>query len=182
MSDFLEDIEEGFTPSDLEHLGAMIETLEIVQETIETMEAELKKANERERLLSREQIPDLLLSRGLSEIKTADGKKVIVKEKIACGVPKDPVKKKTVLLWIVENGGSSIIDKILTVEDPEQRLKDQLLQAGVPFKNEASVHYMRFRSFLSEKLGLKKGSLAEIEPTDVPVEANLFIYKETTIK
>ena len=182
MSDFLDSVSQEFTPGDLEQLGAMIETLEEVTTGIATLEEELKAAKERERLLSREQIPDLLLSRGLSEIKTSDGKKVIVKEKIACGVPKDPVKKKTVLNWVIEQGGSSIIDKTLTVDEPEQKLKDQLLKDGIPFKSDVAVHHMRFRSFLSELLGLKKGSIATIEPNDVPSEANLFVYKETTIK
>ncbi len=181
-TEFLEQVSDEFTPGDLETLGAYVHALEMVNKHVAQLEEQLKTANENVRLLSREQIPDLLLSRGLSEIKTADGKKVTVKEKISCGVPKDPDKKQVVLRWVIEQGGESIIDKNLIIGEPEESIKDYLLTKGIPFRNDIGVHHARFRSFMSEKLGLKKGSIADVNVEEVPKEANLFVYKETTIK
>jgi len=104
-TEFLEDVGKEFLPDDLEQLDAYIVLLKTVQEEIAEATEKLKEMGVRERLLSREQIPELLLSRGLSEVKLVDGQKVTVTEKVACSVPKNPVNKSIVLKWLVAQGG-----------------------------------------------------------------------------
>lgn len=95
---------------------------------------------------------------------------------------KDVLKRRTVLNWIIENGGEGIVDEILSVEDPEEELFSYLQQQAIPFNHNKDIHHSRLKAWFRAKLGIKKGTLQEIEVGDVPTEANLFIYSETKIK
>lgn len=184
MSDtsFLEDAAEGMQSGDLEKLGAMLTLLANKEERVAELTNELKQLEKEVRGLSREEIPDFLLSRGLRDLTLEDGTRVEVKEKVSVRLPKDPVKKNIVLKWLIEQGGGNLIDQKLTVDDPEQDIIDYCKKQGIPFNQDRNVHFARFKSFVSSKLGLTKGSLPEIEASDIPKEANLYVYKETKLK
>ena len=83
---------------------------------------------------------------------------------------------------MIENGGDNLIIQELKVEEPELSLFEYLQEEGIPFFNEHKVNTNSFKAFLNAKLGLKKGSLQELEISDIPKEVNPFIYKETKIK
>ena len=67
------------------------------------------------------------------------------------------------------------------MEEPEKHIIVYLREKAVPFESKLTVNTNSFKAFLSEKLGMKKGSLQTLEIQDVPKEANPFIYKETKL-
>ena len=182
-TDFLNEVKEGFDSDDLEILSAKVLLLKQKQLRIEELNTELEKVSKEERLLSREEIPEFLLSKRLKAIIMEDGTKIEIQEKISLSLPKkDITKRKIAMVWITENGGEGIIKNELRVTEPEESIKRYLMLNKIPFTINADIHYQTLKSFVSGKLGLKKGSLAEVEVSDVPEELNLFIYKETKVK
>ena len=177
---FLESLKPDVTDI-LKELKSKIDKLVKIRKDIKFMEDKLAKANKDEASLSSEDIPNLLLSRGLSELKLDSGEKIIIKEKLFASVPKEQGKQKIVISWLIENGGAYLVKKELKVEDPEEHILNYLKEQGIGFSNELSVNTNSFRAFLNEKLGMKKGSLPVMEIGEIPKQANPFIHKETKI-
>lgn len=167
----------------LSQLGAFTSALVDVRDEIEKMEERMKSLKERERVLSQEEIPSVLLQNNLTMIQLEDGRKLEVVEKIHVGLPKkDPVKRSKVLSWVIAQGGSDIIKDELKISDPNQGWVQKLKELQIPYERSQDIHHQSFSAFIRNKLGMTKGSVPEIEVSDVPPEANLFVYKETKIK
>lgn len=184
MSDELSFLEEDHTVVDdtLKELGEKIQSLLEVRQKIAFLEDKVSEAEAEEKALSGEEIPTILLSRGLSSIRLATGEKVEIKESVYASVPKDLIKRKSVLKWLSENEGEYLIKRELVVEDPEAHLVDYLRKQHVLFEQRLSVNTNSFKAYLSSNLGMKKGSLQTMELGDIPQEANPFIAKKTIIK
>ncbi len=180
-TDFLE--REEKVDDILEELSSKVNKLIEIRKDIVFKEEMVKGEKERERVLSREEIPQLLLSRGLSVIYLSTGERIDIVEKLTASIPKKNIEDRSkVLKWLIENGGSNLVVKELKVEEAEELVIDFLQEKGIPFTNAPSVNANSFKAFLNAKLGLKKGSLQEIELGDIPKEANPYLYKETKIK
>lgn len=165
----------------LAELGNKVKRLVQKRKDIAFIEEKLKEAKKEEATMSNEEIPTLLLSRGLSSIRLDTGEKIDIIEKLFVGVPKDKTKRSVIFKFLVENEGKYLIKKELTVEEPEEHIIEYLRKKGIPFVNELNVNTNSFRAFLSAKLGMKKGSLPTMELHEIPKEANPFILKETKI-
>lgn len=101
-------------PSDdlLERLAALVYNQLGLEGQIENKEAELKDLNEQLRILSMDQIPGLLDETGLSEIRLADGTKVVVKETMRAsttGQYREPIN-----MWLEKEGHDDIIKDEVT--------------------------------------------------------------------
>lgn len=167
----------------LSQLGVLASALVQVRNDVENLENELKNLREQERKISREEIPSLLLSNNLSMIKLDDGNQIEVVENLSVSLPKrDLEKRRKVLSWIADHGGIDIIRDEVVVEDPERELVDYLKSKKIPYERKPDIHHQSLKTFFKNKLGLTKGSLAEIELGEIPEEVNLYLYKETKIK
>lgn len=166
----------------LKELSGKIESLQGVRQELDFLEEQMKELQKRERALSMEEIPELLLSRGLSEVKLESGAKVAIKENLSANVPKNPLARNKVLRWLQEHNGEDLIKQELKVEEPELHVIEYLKTKGVVFSNELNVNTNSFKAFLREQLGMKKGSLQRIEIGDIPKEASPYVYRDTIIK
>lgn len=181
-TDFLESLKPDVIDI-LEELGNKVNALLNKRKEIAFMEEKLEEANKKEKELSEDEIPMLLLSRGLSSIKLKTGEKVEIIEKLAAGIPKkDKLKRAAIFKWLIENKGAYLVKKELIVDEPEDSIINFLREKGIPFSNELNVNTNSFKAFLSDKLGMKKGSLQTLELSEIPKEANPYIYKKTDIK
>ena len=163
-------------------LGTLVNALKDQRREIVEMEEMLKKVKEMERVLSQEEIPNLLLANGLEELKLESGERVRVEEKIRVSIPKDTYKRGVCLKWLIENEGEHIIKKILSVDEPEELLILYLKKERVPYKYDHSVHASTLKAFMRAALGMAKNTLPRIEVADVPDEMSVYIYKDTIIK
>lgn len=185
MSDlsFLEDTPVQSEEGDLKLLSEYVSALKEKRQKIDFLEDQLKALKEEERKMSREVIPDFLLSKNLETIGLATGETVQIQKELSVALPKkDILKRKIVLNWIIENGGAGIIKEVLSVEEPETVVFNFLEENGIPFSHDKDIHHSTLKAWFKEQLGMKKGQLQKIEVGDVPTEANLFIYNETKIK
>ncbi len=166
----------------LKEISRAVNALLNVRKDIDQLEEQLKVIKKDEVQLSQEEVPNLLLERGLTSITLESGEKIEISEDLHASLSKDPTKRKIVLKWLVKNGGAGMIKEELTVEEPEKSLLDYLVEEEIPFAKIFDVHHSSLRAFLKSKLGITKGSLQEIEIGDIPKEANIFVFKKTKIK
>jgi hypothetical protein len=179
--DFLNDVNED--PKDLKQLSKLCKDLSEHRELIAATEMQLSELKDKERKLSQEAIPDLLLTNGLSALTLDDGSKVELKESLKVALPKtDNFKRAKAFQWITNNGGSDIIKDAITINEPEQDTINLLNENDIPYAAKRDIHHSTLKAWVSRKLGITKNSLQEINISDIPKELNVFIYKETKIK
>ncbi len=180
---FLENQNDEMQSDSLKTLATLSKKLKDVRQEIAGAEEFLKILNKQEAQLSKEEIPNLLLSRGLSSISLDCGDKIEIQEKIYVTLPKkDLIKRKEVMRWIIEQGGANIIKRELKIDEPEDSVLTCLKENHICFEDKKDIHSSTLKAWFRSKLGISKNSLQEIEIGDVPKSANLFIYKETKIK
>jgi len=178
--DFL--VDKKITQDSLTEIAETAKRLIAVRKDIAMMEINLETLKKKEKALSQETMPDLLLEHGLTSITLETGEKITITEEVYSTLAKDPIKRRFVLKWIVKNGGAAIIKKLCTVEEPEKVLIDFLNEMDIPYDATQDIHHSTLRAWWRSKLGITKGSLQEIEVGDIPKEASVFIYKKTKIK
>ncbi len=166
----------------LASLSRLVDTLDVLIQEENRVDAELKSIKERRRILEQEHIPNLLQQHGLSELRLADGRKVIISTDIRARIPAGAEAKRTVLDWISKNGGGGIIHDEVTLEDPSGKLIEALVERGESFTRLDKVNTNSLQALLRELLGLKKGFEPKISATDVPEEAGLFVFNKTKIQ
>ena len=178
--DFLEDQEEM---DSMEELSILVVALIGKRKSIDMLEEQLKNEKEMEKKLSQEEIPSVLLEKGVTSITLESGEKVTIIEDIFITVPKeDRAKRSIVLKWLIKIGGENLIKKEMKIEEPEEHIIQYLRKNKIPYVNSQTVHAGSLKAFLKGKLGITKGSLQEIEVGEVPKEANLFVFNKTKIK
>jgi hypothetical protein len=179
--DFLNDVEPDLT--DLKQLSSLCKDLKAQRELIAGVEQHLEELKEKERKLSQDEIPNLLLSKGIEGLTLDDGSKVEIKEALKVSLPKtDIVKKGRALQWITNNGGADIIKNEVTIREPDQKTVNLLNENDIPYVAKNDIHASTLKAWFSRKLGITKNSMQEIDLCDIPKEINAFMYKETKIK
>jgi len=166
----------------LKEISTAVNILIDIRKDIDHMEDQLKDLKKDETQLSQEDVPNLLLERGLTSITLESGEKIEISEDLHTSLPKDPIKRKVVLRWLINNGGSGMIKEEVKIEEPEKSLIDYLIEEDIPFERIHDIHNSTLRAFFKSKLGISKGSLQEIEIGDIPKEASIFVFKKTKIK
>jgi len=183
MSNFLEQLDNEPVASDLSHLSIMCQDLEGLRVHIKESEEHLKKLKMQELKLSGEMIPEFLQLKGLSGVTLGTGAKIEITEDVKVSLPKtDPAKRKIALDFLRNNNGADIIKDTLTINCPEDTIKNYLIDESVPFKEEETVHPQTLKAYYTDLLGLKKNTIQRVNIEDVPKECGLFIYKKTKIK
>lgn len=180
--DWLDDVDGAASADSLAVLAQLVAALDDVMSIEESLSNELKKVQDRRRKLEEEEIPSHLDQYGFSEVRLADGRKVVVSVDLRARIPADAQAKRTVLDWILANGGSGMIHDEITLEDPSASLVDSLVDNGVNFSRTDKVNTNSFQAFLREMLGMKKGFDAKIQATDVPPQAGLYIFRRTKVQ
>ena len=166
----------------LEELSNYADAVVNIHKDISETEELIKGMKKEERKLSEEDIPNLMLSKGLTSISLESGETIVVTEDLTAALPKDPTNRKIVLKWLIDNGGSGMIKEEINIEEPEKLLLTYLIDNRIPFDKIFNVHHATLKSFLKSKLGITKGSLQEVELGDIPKEVNVFVYRKTKIK
>jgi len=179
---FLSQEEEEVSEDSLKEISELTHVLVDLRKDINQAEDQLKELKENERVLSREDIPNLILAIGITSITLDTGEKVSIEEDLYVVLPKkDFTKRNESLKWIAKNGGGGLIKEEVVVEDPENNLLKFLIKEDIPFDKNKGIHPATLKSFIKSKLGITKGSLQEVELSDIPKELNVFMFKKTKI-
>ena len=166
-------------------LGALMEyvnNLDQINNEIADLEKQLDERKGVKRNLEESVIPALLDQHGVSEIKLANGRNVTVGEDLFCRLPEDIEKRMAALSWLRENGASDKIKSEAKIEEATQETFDRLSSLGIGFAKVETVHPSSLKSWFKEVVGLKKGSMAIMQPDEIPAEFGVFIKRTTKIK
>lgn len=150
-----------------------------LEKEIEEIEAQLKIKRVELEAVSRVHIPTILYKSGLSELRLANGLKVVVEDKI-----KASVANKNYLLayrnMVQAEGGDEQAElkvdslfKSKIVVDYADYIVELLLSKDIPYDSTRSIHAQTLKKYCKDKLGT-----GEIIPEGITV----FQYQETKIK
>lgn len=188
--EFLTDLEDEAIDQDaLTRLKSLIDA-HIENEThIEKAETALKQLTKYRKELEQEQIPQLLLQHGLSEIRLASGEKVTIKEDISVTLPFPLAFFK----FLQERGEDDIVklgfrfDKM--PEKMQEQLFDWLQNNNYEYEVTQDVHAQTRLKYFRDLLGVGKDDTEEgikegkyLRTQDVVEFAKIFHFYRTKIK
>lgn len=180
---------EGLAESSLERLQRLVnlydEQLAAVEETEAAFEAAKKAFNK----TSMEDIPEVLLGSGLSELRLADGRKVTVKEEISASVKDAPAFAE----FVTERGDEDVLKTTLQLgKVPDNVLSaiKRMLAEKLDIYPEVTqtVHSQTLKKYIKEICGVGVEDPAQqlgdkyIPMHELPEFINVYRYYKTTIK
>jgi hypothetical protein len=145
-------------PSDgeLKRLASLCQQQLALEKQVETLEEALKHTQGQLQHVQEIDIPELLTSLGISQLKLADGSKVEVKEFYNAGISAE--HQEAAFTWLREQGLDSIIKREIKLnfgkgEDSKANLLyKNLVSAGYNPADKSSVHHATLKSFVKERV------------------------------
>lgn len=160
-------------------LADLVDELTNEEDAITELEADLKAARERAKMLSEVKIPTLLTDRGLSEVRMADGRKVIVEEDLAASVSE--ANRKGAFAWLRANNLGDIIKaQVISSfgqgeEERAAALVEELQAKNVPVEYKEAIHSSTLKAFCKEQI--------KADPLGFPASLfGVWQFKKTKIK
>jgi hypothetical protein len=189
MPDFLKDNKEEITNDTLQVLAQLVNRLEEKEDLLEQKEKELEELKKSRDMLSQVDIPELLLSKGLSEIRLANGTKVIIKEDSAVTI-KD---KEKFYIYLKNNGEDDIIKLTFAFDrmasEMIEKLFEYLNSNSYKYKSENNIHYQTQAKYFRTKLGIgeedRKQGIQQgyyLTPEQFSDFADIFIFHKTKLQ
>lgn len=138
--------------------------LQILEETVEEQLSTIRKELGEK---SRVELPELMAENNLSEFKTNDGHKIQLKDFVSGSLPTDPVRRKTAIEWLAQNGAVELIKNSVSVEfgktehNAAKSLAADLREKGFEVNEDEKVHHSTLQAFAREKL--EKGEELPLE-------------------
>ena len=164
--------------NDLKQVAALVRQQLTLEQRVEDLAAELKRAQLDLAHISGEALPSLLAEHGLSELRMADGSKITVATVISASISKDRLNDAHG--WLRHNGFGDLIKNTVAVtfgkgeDEKAQALVEELSENGLSVDQKEAVHPSTLKAFCKEQI--EKG-------TEIPSELfGLFIGRKTTIK
>jgi hypothetical protein len=150
-----------------------------LQKEVEKLTEELKNKKKELEDVSREQIPKLLNKTGLSELRLANGYKIVVEDKLYASVP----EKNYILAYQnmieAEGGGDLAEEKIdnlfktqVIISEMTDDVLEVLLDNDIVYDSKRTVHPQTLKKYCKERLGQGK---------EIPEGISVFEYQETKI-
>lgn len=168
-------------PSGLEGLGRVSELSNealLIQDTIDTLEGQVKGLKARLTAIIENELPDLFTSLGMAEFKLDNGAKVKVAPFVRGSIPKD--RALEACAWLREHGHGGLIRRVVAVQfgpgddEKAKQLVEALEKRKLPVVDEQTVHHSTLASWAREMK--EKGA-------DFPADLlGLYIGRKATIK
>lgn len=164
--------------NDLKQVAGLVRQQLLLEQRVEDLTAELKRAQADLAQISGETLPAALAEHGLSELKMADGSKVTVATVISASISKE--RSGPAHQWLRDNGFGDLIKNTVAVnfgkgeDDKANDLIRELETEGYAVDQKEAVHPSTLKAFCKEQI--EKG-------TEIPSELfGIFIGQKTTIK
>jgi hypothetical protein len=164
--------------NDLKQVAALVRQQLVLEQRVEDLTAELKKAQQDLAHVSGEALPAALAEHGLTELKMADGSKVTISTVISANISKE--RSEAAHEWLRDNGFGDLIKNTVAVnfgkgeDDKAVELVKELENEGFAVDQKEAVHPSTLKAFCKEQI--EKGK-------EIPSELfGIFIGQKTTIK
>lgn len=164
--------------NDLKQVAALVRQQLVLEQRVEDLTTELKRAQQDLAHISGEILPAALAEHGLTELKMADGSKVTVSSFVSASITKE--KSDAAHQWLRERGFGDLIKNTVSVnfgkgeDEKAVELVDTLSNMGLDADQKEAVHPSTLKAFVKEQI--EKG--VEI-PSDL---FGIFIGQKTAIK
>jgi len=163
----------------LEKLQGLCSEYRTLEKEIEEVGRALSQRKEQLEKISREYIPSLLTSVGLSEIRLSSGEKVKVEDKIKASITNKNIEFAYVSM-IKEEGGDDLAKEVIDslfkdqilLDEVSEELIDFLLEEEIPYESKKSIHPQTLKKYCSERLNSGK---------NIPDGISVYQYQETKI-
>lgn len=169
--------ETSLNDSVLTQLKEMCDAYKSLKIEIAKKESELKEVKERFEQVSREHIPSLLNSHGLSEIKLASGEKVVVTDKVKASIANKNYIQAYRSMVEAEGGDAEKVDALFksqaVIEDVSDNILDILLEHDIPYESKKNIHHQTLNKYCKERLE---------QGLQIPEGISVFQFQETKIK
>lgn len=170
----------ALTEDKLTQLSNLCFLYEELEKSIENLELQVKNKKAELEQVSRTHIPNILNAVGLSEVKLANGKKVIIEDKIHANI----ADKNYLLAYksmIQAEGGDEnaerMIDELFKsqaiIENAEDELLEYFIENEIPYNMKRTIHWQTLNKYCKGKLEQGK---------EIPEGISAFQYQETKIK
>jgi|19_taG_2_1085344.scaffolds.fasta_scaffold05962_3 hypothetical protein len=142
---------------DLERLVTLSNSMTEKERKVEELEEELRRAKQDLRDVQEEQIPDIMMELGVTDVTLSDGRKLTIKEDLHCKIADK--NRKEAHDWMIENGFGDIIKNqvVVNVETGNQEALNSLL--GVLSSNQYedyslknNIHFQTLKKFVKENI------------------------------
>lgn len=149
-------IQQTIRENPLDTIVALCQMLASLEDEIAAMEEQMKEKQARIKDLSTRQIPDLMSSIRLTELRLTDGRKIAIRPDILASVSKERMPQ--VLAWLQAHNAQAIAKQKLMVDindltEPERAALTQAVEnLGARPTIDASIHPSTLRSFVKEQL------------------------------
>jgi len=179
FSQFNTEAEEAQVSSDmLRELTRSCQEERSIKNRIEELEAELKAAKAKHRIMVEREIPEMMLDIGLMQIALEDGTEIKVDDIICARISE--ARRPAAHQWLRDNGYGDLIKNVVEArfaagEDQQATdLLHQLIDSGFSVDQKESIHYQTLQAqvrrwaadgtqFPEEVFGVYRGKVAVIK-------------------
>lgn len=142
--------------SELQQLEDLVKSLQVANDEVAKLEAQLSEVKARQKSLSEEAIPTLLNQHGFSDLRLKSGIKVVVSEEASVSVPDE--KKADFFAFLKERDEEDIIKLQVQFSkmpvEKQQELFDFLNGYGYDYSAEKGVHPQTLKAYAKKLLGV----------------------------
>jgi len=174
-----EEPEDNLDDSVLSELSRLADKQQLLEKELEVMEERLKEKKKELENVSRNLIPSILNSTGLSEVRLSSGEKIVVSDKIATSI----VDKNYTLAYrnmINAEGGDAkaqeTIDALfksqVVIDGVSDEVLDILLDHDIPYDSKRSIHHQTLMKYCKDRLA---------NGLTIPEGISVFQFQETKI-
>jgi hypothetical protein len=176
----LESVDQEMMGGDkLDLLASLAKAYKKLEDEINFAEEELKLKKKDLESISREKIPSILNSTGMSEIRLSSGEKIKITDKVHASI----TDKNYTLAYrnmVNAEGGDEhaegLIDSLfkaqLVIEDMSEKTRTILIDNDIAYEEKRSIHTQTLGKYCRERLESGK---------DIPEGISVFQYQETKI-
>lgn len=139
---------------ELKELSALCRRKLEADQEVESLEKRLKDAKDKARRITEIDIPEKMMTLGISQLRLDSGEVVSIDTFYSCSIPESA--KVGAYTWLEENGYGALIkgEFKISTKKGETELKKKAIEvlneAGLPYTFKESVHPMTLKSFVRE--------------------------------
>jgi hypothetical protein len=155
----------------LAEMGEHLRNLKIKLLEAETRAEEAKKEYD---YYASSVLPMAMYNAGVESIGLATGGTLTLDRKFRCTPNKNTEDRRIQAAWLRQYNLESLIDESASVDGSQLEL---LKKSGIPFTEVDEINTNKVKAAIIDLLGMKKGSIAKIQLSDIP---DCFHFQEVT--
>lgn len=142
--------------ADLTQLSKLVNSAAQCNRQIAVLEEKLKEAKENLKTLTEQDIPDLMMNIGMTEVRTKEGNVVTIRNMVACSITDET--RDEALGWLRSNGHDGIIKSTVVAEfgrgmdAMRAKIIKRLAELNIPAQAKETVHPQTLKAFVKETL------------------------------